>query len=92
MLLSVGEMERDCLLAHGSLQLLKERMFNCSDKFYIWIDKKTGLVAPVNPEKDIYKSLYSDNTTNFCKLQIPYSTHLLIQELKACCIQMRLET
>ncbi len=66
-------------------------MFNCSDKFYVWIDKKTGLVAPVNPEKGIYKSLYSDNTTDFCKVQIPYSTHLLIQELRACCIQMRLE-
>ena len=71
--------------------LLKERMFNCSDKFYVWIDKKTGTTAPVNPEKGIYKSLYSDNTTDFCKIQIPYSTHLLIQELKACCIQMRLE-
>ncbi len=79
------------MISHGSMMLLKERMFNCSDKFYVWIDKKTGTVAPVNPEKGIYKSLYSDNCTEFSKIQIPYSTHLLIQELKSCCINLRLE-
>ncbi len=79
------------MISHGTTMLLKERMFNCSDKFYVWVDKKTGTIAAVNPEKGIYKSLYSDNTTDFCKIQIPYSTHLLIQELKACCINMRLE-
>ncbi len=89
--LRFGEMERDCLISHGSLQLLKERMFNCSDKFYVWIDKKTGTVSPVSIEKGIYRSLYSDNTTDFCKVQIPYSTHLLIQELKSCCICLRIE-
>ncbi len=89
--LRFGEMERDCLISHGSLQLLKERMFNCSDKFYVWIDKKTGTIGATNPEKGIYRSLYSDNTTDFCKVQIPYSTHLLIQELKSCCICLRIE-
>ena len=84
-------MERDCLISHGATQLLKERMFNCSDKFYIWLDKKSGMVSPVNPEKGIYKSLYSDNTTDFCKIQVPYASYLLMNELRACCINMRLE-
>jgi len=78
--LRCGEMERDCLLSHGAVQFLKERTFDCSDKYYIWIDKETGMISPVNPEKNIYKSLYSDNKTKFAKVQLPYSSKLFIQE------------
>lgn len=85
-----GEMERDCMLSHGSVQFLKERTFDCSDKYYVWIDNETGMISPVNPEKGIYKSLYSENTTKFSKLQIPYSTKLLVQELMAMHICPRL--
>jgi hypothetical protein len=85
-----GEMERDCMLSHGSVQFLKERTFDCSDKYFVWIDNETGMISPVNPEKGIYKSLYSDNTTRFSKIQLPYSSKLLIQELQAMHINPRL--
>ena len=81
--LRFGEMERDCMISHGTVQFLKERTFDCSDKFFVWIDKETGMISPVNPLKNIYKSLYSDNTTKFAKVQIPYASKLLIQELMA---------
>ena len=87
-----GEMERDCMLSHGSVQFLKERTFDCSDKYYVWVDKTTGLISPVNTDKNIYKSLYSDNTTQFAKVQIPYSSKLLIQELSSMNILPRLFT
>jgi hypothetical protein len=86
----LGEMERDSLLSHGSVQFLKERTFDCSDKYCVWIDNSTGMISPVNPEKGIYKSLYSDNTTKFSKIQIPYSSKLLIQELQSMHINMRM--
>ncbi len=79
--LRFGEMERDAMIAHGSVQFLKERFFDNSDKYYVWIDNETGMISPVNPDKGIYKSLYSDNTTKFTKVQIPYASKLLIQEL-----------
>lgn len=85
-----GEMERDCMLSHGAVQFLKERTFDASDKYYVWIDNETGMISPVNPEKGIYKSLYSDNTTKFSKVQIPYSSKLLIQELQSMHINPRL--
>ena len=85
-----GEMERDCMLSHGSVQFLKERTFDCSDKYYVWVDNETGMISPVNPEKGIYKSLYSDNTTRFSKIQIPYASKLLIQELQSLHINPRL--
>ena len=85
-----GEMERDNMLSHGTVQFLKERTFDCSDKYYVWIDNETGMISPVNPEKSIYKSLYSDNMTRFSKIQIPYSSKLLIQELQSLHINPRL--
>jgi len=87
-----GEMERDNMLSHGSVQFLKERTFDCSDKYYVWIDKETGMISPVNPDKNIYKSLYSDNTTKFAKVQLPYSSKLFFQELQAMHINSRILT
>ena len=80
------------MICHGTVQFLKERMFDCSDKFYVWIDKETGMISPVNPEKGLYKSLFSGNTTNFCKVQIPYASKLMIQELMSMHIVPRLFT
>ena len=90
--LRLGEMERDVLLAHGAVQFLKERTFDCSDKYYVWIDKETGMISPVNPEKNIYKSLYSDNQTRFAKVQLPYASKLFIQELMSMHINPRIFT
>ena len=88
--LANGIVSHNCMLSHGSVQFLKERTFDCSDKYFVWIDNETGMISPVNPEKGIYKSLYSDNKTRFSKLQIPYSSKLLIQELQAMHINPRL--
>ena len=90
--LRIGEMERDAMLSHGTVQFLKERMYDVSDKYFVNICKETGMIAAVNPEKDIYKSLYSEDNTDFVKVQIPYATKLFIQELMTMGITMRLNT
>jgi DNA-directed RNA polymerase II subunit RPB2 len=90
--LANGIVSHNCMLSHGSVQFLKERTFNCSDKYVVWIDKETGTIAPVNEEKGIYKSLYSENSTRFTKVQIPYSSKLLLQELQSMHILPRLYT
>jgi DNA-directed RNA polymerase II subunit RPB2 len=80
--LRAGEMERDALLGHGAIQFLKERMFDSSDKYQVYLCKNSGMIAIVNKRKNIYKSLYDkSNTTEFIKVQIPYASKLLIQEL-----------
>jgi len=88
--LANGVVAHNCMLSHGSVQFLKERTFDNSDKYFVYIDDETGTISPVNPEKGIYKSLYSDNTTKFSKIQIPYSSKLLIQELMSMHIVPRL--
>ena len=88
--LANGMVAHNCMLSHGSVQFLKERTFDCSDKYYVWVDNETGMISPVNPEKGLYRSLYSDNTTRFSKIQIPYASKLLIQELQSLHINPRL--
>ena len=80
--LRIGEMERDVILSHGIMQFLKERLFDCSDKYFVSVCKETGMIAAVNPEAGVYKSLYSeDNSTDFVKVQLPYASKLFIQEM-----------
>lgn len=90
--LRVGEMEKDAMLSHGTVQFLKERMFDVSDKYFVTLCKDTGMIAAVNKEKNIYNSLYSNNNTDFVRVQIPYASKLLLQELYTIGIVMKLKT
>ena len=79
------------MISHGTVQFLKERTF-VALKVFVWVDKETGMISPVNPQKGIYKSLYSDNTTRFAKVNIPYSTKLLFHELQSMHIVPKIKT
>lgn len=85
-------MERDAMLSHGTVQFLKERLFDVSDKYFVSICKETGMIAAVNKEKGIYRSLYSNNNTDFVRVQIPYATKLLMQELYTMGVVIKLKT
>ena len=88
----VTEMERDALLSHGTVQFLKERMFDVSDKYFVSLSKETGMIAAVNKHKGIYNNLYGTNNTDFVRVQIPYATKLFMQELYTMGITMKLKT
>ena len=90
--LRMGEMERDCVVAHGMAEFTKERHMECSDAFLCYSCKDCGLIAVVNPEKGIWACNGCGNMTNFAKIQIPYATKLLIQELETMSIASRLIT
>lgn len=62
----VGEMERDSLLAHGVTYMLKDRLFNCSDKSICYACKKCGsIISPVRqptaPTDGEETSMFVDN-------------------------------
>jgi len=88
----IGEMERDAMLSHGTVQFLKERMFDVSDKYFVTLCKETGMIAAVNPEKGIYRSLYSNNNTDFVRVQLPYASKLLVQELLCMGVVIKMKT
>jgi len=90
--LRFGEMERDCMIAHGSVQFLKERMLDVSDNYRVFICNECKFIAAVNPEKNIYKCKACNNYIDFSEIRIPYSCKLLIQELEGMNIGSRFIT
>ena len=79
------------MIAHGAAEFLKETLQDRSDNYRVYICKKTGLIAAVNPEKGLYNS-FSGNTTDFSEVRIPYAFKLLLQELQSMSIASRLIT
>ena len=90
--LRFGEMERDCVAAHGISEFTKERLMECSDLFRCWSCQDCGLIAIVNPREGIWNCRGCGNTTNFSAIEIPYAYKLLLQELETMCISSRIIT
>lgn len=90
--LRFGEMERDCILGHGTIQFLKETLQDRSDNFKMYICDNCGLTATVNEDENIYKCKVCDNLSKFSEIRIPYAMKLLIQELESMTISLRLNS
>jgi DNA-directed RNA polymerase II subunit RPB2 len=90
--LRFGEMERDCMLGHGTVGFLKEKVFDCSDKYAVYVCNQCGRIAVANSTKNIYKCLSCKDSTSFSQVQIPYSTKLFFQELMSMGILPRIFT
>lgn len=79
--LRFGEMERDCMISHGASKFIKERIYDVSDKYGIYVCKKCGLQAIYNDNEKIHICNVCENRTSFSYVKIPYSCKLLFQEL-----------
>jgi len=90
--LRFGEMERDCMIAHGASEFLKERMLEASDNFQSFICRGCGLVGIVNPGRGVYQCSACSSTTGFSQVRIPYAYKLFLQELESMNISSRLIT
>jgi len=92
--LRIGEMERDCLLAHGAATFLKEKLCDNSDIFQVYHSNDSGDIISANPNKGIYKSGNNDiyETDDIDSLIIPFAYNLLYQENKAMHINCKITT
>jgi DNA-directed RNA polymerase II subunit RPB2 len=88
--LRFGEMERDCMIAHGTSEFLKEIMMEKSDNFQCFVCKHCGLLGQVNPTAGIYKCASCENSTEFSQVRVPYAYKLFLQELESMSITSRL--
>jgi DNA-directed RNA polymerase II subunit RPB2 len=90
--LRFGEMERDCMIAHGSANVLREKLFMQSDGYMTHVCQDCGLIAIA----DLSANKFTCPNKTTCKnstiqmIEIPYAAKLLFQELMAMQIAPRL--
>lgn len=87
--LRFGEMERDCIISHGSASFLKERLFDVSDPYKVALCEICGLFAVPLDDSIVCKSC--KNRSKVCFVNMPYAFKLLVQELIAMNIAPRLK-
>ncbi|KAJ9629845.1 DNA-dependent RNA polymerase II [Taxawa tesnikishii (nom. ined.)] len=91
--LRFGEMERDCMIAHGASAFLKERLLDVSDAFRVHICEICGLMTPIaSLKKNQFECRPCKNKTEIAQIILPYAAKLLFQELAAMNVATRLYT
>lgn len=94
--LRFGEMERDAMIAHGTVRFLSERFYEVSDKYEVFMCDTCGQIAIGNPEEGIYKCIPCGKNglkgTNISRVKIPYTAKLLIHEIMSMGIMVRMFT
>jgi len=83
--LRFGEMERDAMIGHGASRFLKERLFDKSDIYQIYVCDGCGNIATT---QQYCKACDSDQIS---KCNLPYASKLLFQELMAMSIKVSLK-
>lgn len=82
--LRFGEMERDAMISHGTSIFLKDRLCDQSDPYHIYV---CNMCHQISNTKDKCQC----NNTIINKVETPYVTKLLIQELQAVGIKVDLK-
>jgi DNA-directed RNA polymerase subunit B len=87
--LRLGEMEKDCLIAHGASLVLKERFD--SDKTLVFVCSECGLVAIYDKIKN-KKYCTVCGETKIIDLEMSYAFKLMLDELKSMMIYPKIVT
>ena len=90
--LANGIVAHNCMVSHGASRFTKERMYDVSDKYSVYVCKKCGLISSYNDAMHIHYCHNCNNRTDFAYVEIPYACKLLFQELNTMNIAPRIIT
>ena len=86
--LRLGEMEKDCFVAHGASLLLKERFD--SDRTIVYICEECGMLGIYDSFKNREYCVKCGANVKVSSVEISYAFKLLLDELKSLCIYPKL--
>lgn len=84
--LRCGEMEKDTIVSHGCSRLLRERLFNVSDCYYVYVCGRCGFMCPHT--KLECNSCKSKNKNKL--IPLPFACKLLFHQLQALGLKINL--
>ncbi|KAL5730517.1 DNA-directed RNA polymerase [Ranunculus cassubicifolius] len=97
--MKLGEMERDCFLAHGGASFLKERLLTLSDLTPVLVCSKCSNMAILKqtqaPSGGVIGSHYCnccESAANLVKVDMPFGAKVLSQELFGMGISLKFGT
>lgn len=79
--LKFGEMERDCLVAHGAAYLLLDRLLEQSDKYTAYFCEKCGLPAYYDLKQERFVCRVCGKEASIKPVVMSYAFYLLLNEL-----------
>lgn len=91
--LRLGEMERDCLIAYGASQLLRERLMLSSDKHTVEVCLKCGFMCfnrTCQRCERAGETIDSEGKSGVVKMVLPYAFRLLQAELVSMNVDTRI--
>jgi len=86
--LRLGEMEKDCFVAHGASLLLKERFD--SDKTVLHICENCGMLAVNDQYRNRQYCTKCGENVKITPIELSYAFKLLLDELKSLCLHPKL--
>ena len=80
---------QDCIIAHGTANLLHERLYLNSDAYRVHVCDSCGLIAIADLKTMSFKC-HGCNAAKVSQVLIPYACKLMVQELMAMQIAPRM--
>ena len=65
--LRIGEMDRDCLIAHGMNAFIKDSMLIRGDEFYLAVCNQSGYIAAYNEKQNLFLCPFADGPIKFAQ-------------------------